>query len=230
MIEQREAEEHLRVIRSLMERATVYRAISAPTALVGGLSALVVSAWLLSRAGDGEIDAALTAGFTMGVFLPAWLCALVVTIGANTLFLWREAERDRRPFLSPGLRLAIRSIAPSIFLAAAITFVVWRDPFNNLDAPYILGLTWTACYGLALLSTMNFAPQSLSVLGWAFVVSAVVWLLLLSSPNLRTLDALRGATGATLPLAWTFGVYHLLYAAFTWPKRQPARRDTPAAG
>ena len=31
------AEEDLRVIRSLMERATVYRAISAPTALVAGL-------------------------------------------------------------------------------------------------------------------------------------------------------------------------------------------------
>ena len=36
MNERLAAEEHLRVIRSLMERATVYRAISAPTALVGG--------------------------------------------------------------------------------------------------------------------------------------------------------------------------------------------------
>ena len=32
-----EAEEHLRVIRSLMEKATIYRAISAPTALLGGV-------------------------------------------------------------------------------------------------------------------------------------------------------------------------------------------------
>jgi hypothetical protein len=223
-----EAEEHLRIIRSLMERATVYRAISAPTALVGGLSALAVSFWLLSRTG-GDIDNAFTAGFTMGVFLPAWLCALVTTIGANILFLWREAQRDQRPFLSPGLRLAIRSIMPSIFVAAAVTFVVWRDPFNNLDAPYVLGLTWTACYGLALLSTMNFAPQSLSVLGWAFVVSAVLWLLVLSSPNLRTIDALRGASGATLPLALTFGIFHLIYAACTWPRRSRSRREMPAA-
>ena len=37
MNERTRAEEHLRVIRSLMERATIYRAISAPTALVGGL-------------------------------------------------------------------------------------------------------------------------------------------------------------------------------------------------
>lgn len=37
------AEEHLRVIRELMERATVYRAVSAPAALFCGLIALSVS-------------------------------------------------------------------------------------------------------------------------------------------------------------------------------------------
>jgi hypothetical protein len=37
MSERSAAEEHLRVIRSLMERTTIDRAISAPTALVGWL-------------------------------------------------------------------------------------------------------------------------------------------------------------------------------------------------
>ena len=37
MDQRAKAEHDLRVIRSLMERATVYRAISAPTALLGGL-------------------------------------------------------------------------------------------------------------------------------------------------------------------------------------------------
>ena len=37
MNEQSRAEEDLRVIRTLMERAATYRAISAPTALVGGI-------------------------------------------------------------------------------------------------------------------------------------------------------------------------------------------------
>ena len=40
MNEPARAEAHLRVIRSLMERATVYRAISTPTALVGCVLAL----------------------------------------------------------------------------------------------------------------------------------------------------------------------------------------------
>ena len=44
-----EAEEHLRIIRSLMEKATIYRAISAPGALVGGGLSVVtamVGLWL----------------------------------------------------------------------------------------------------------------------------------------------------------------------------------------
>jgi len=39
--QQSRAEQDLRAIRTLMERATVYRAISAPTALIGGSLARV---------------------------------------------------------------------------------------------------------------------------------------------------------------------------------------------
>src|SRR2546421_298418 len=44
MDERLNAEENLRVIRQLMERATVYRAISAPTALVAGILSLLAAA------------------------------------------------------------------------------------------------------------------------------------------------------------------------------------------
>ena len=40
MSDQDPASEHLRIIRQLMERATVYRSIAAPVALVGGVVAL----------------------------------------------------------------------------------------------------------------------------------------------------------------------------------------------
>jgi hypothetical protein len=39
--------ENLRIIRSLMEKAHIYRAVSAPAALTGGLLALAASAWPL---------------------------------------------------------------------------------------------------------------------------------------------------------------------------------------
>ena len=43
MSDRESAEENLRVIRSLMERVTTYRAISAPSALVAGLLSTVAA-------------------------------------------------------------------------------------------------------------------------------------------------------------------------------------------
>ena len=209
------AEEHLRVIRSLMERATVYRAISAPTALVGGLSAVAVSAWLVWRSTE--------TGISVHEFAGAWVSALLLTVLANALFIWQEAQRDHRPFLSPGLRLALRSLIPSLFVAGVFSVVLlWRGTDT-----IALALTWIAFYGLALLATMNFAPRSLSILGWSFVLAAVGWLLLISSGT-RWGDASSGDPGVTLAMGITFGLFHLVYAACTWRRRSAVERELPS--
>lgn len=213
------AEEHLRVIRSLMERATVYRAISAPTALVGGLTAVVTSLWLGWNATASADADQYSAGFSPGEFIPVWLLALALTVAANTFFIWREARRDQRPFLSPGLRLALRSIMPSIFVAAVVSLVIWRDPVQRSEDTFVLVLTWIGFYGLALLSTMNFAPRSLSILGWSFVIAATMWLLLLTAADFRYADELHGNIGTVVSMGLTFGIFHLVYAACTWRQR-----------
>jgi hypothetical protein len=221
MDERTRAEEHLHVIRSLMERATVYRAISAPTALVGALSSLAVAAWMLRRIGflGGNAPAV---PLTARDFICAWLVPLVLTAGANTLFIWREARRAGRPFLSPGLRLALRSLMPAMLVAAAITFVAWRMP-SDVDAPVVLALAWIALYGLALLATMNFAPRSLAILGWSFVATAILWLVLLSVPTFHGAKELHGERGANHAMALTFGLYHLIYGIGTWRSRGAAK-------
>ena len=204
------AEEHLRVIRSLMERATIYRAISAPTALVGGIAALLASGYLLWRANSGG----LTTAAWSREFIVSWLAALAVTLAANTLFLWRGAAQGQRPFFSPGLRLAVRAIAPSILVAAVVSS--WVCLQSNFAAPVLLATVWMCLYGLALLATASFAPRSLLILGWCFVVSALSWLfatqLLVGAPSW---DVHRHTTVA---MALTFGVYHLVYAACTWAR------------
>jgi hypothetical protein len=217
MDEHARAEEHLRVIRSLMERVTVYRAISAPTALVGGLSSVAVATWMLWRTGffrSTEQDVPLSARD----FILPWLVPLLLTAAANTFFIWREAQRDARPFLSSGLRLALRSLLPAMLVGAAITFVFWRNP-HDLSAPVVLALSWIGCYGVALLGTMTFAPRSLAILAWSFVMTGVIWLLLLSAPTLPDMPLLTGAYGASLAMGLTFGLYHLLYAIGTWSSR-----------
>lgn len=117
------AEEHLRVIRSLMERGTIYRAISVPTALVGGLSAIAVSGFL-SKGAVFCTQETREALLTTRTFVPPWIFALLVPGAANLWFLRRESSRSQRPFVSPGLRLALRSIVPSVLIAAVITLVI----------------------------------------------------------------------------------------------------------
>src|SRR4051812_46760287 len=109
MNERSRAEEHLRVIRSLMERATIYRAISAPTALAGGLLAIATSVVVcFGTASPAGTNASVNGRF----FAEIWLGILAVVLVINAFFVRREALRDGRPFLSPGLRLAVRAVAP----------------------------------------------------------------------------------------------------------------------
>src|SRR5215204_2410488 len=89
-----EAEEHLRVIRSLMERATIYRAISAPTALVGGLTSVLVGALLHFYFDiDGPAWATASKTFKEAVFFGSWGAVLLATGAANVVFLAQEARR-----------------------------------------------------------------------------------------------------------------------------------------
>src|SRR5450432_1272038 len=104
MTESDYASQQLRIIRSLMERATIYRAISAPTALVGGLLGLGAGSWLARK--PGELGARS--------FIAIWLVILIITLAANTYFIWRKSRRDRGPLITAGLKWAIQSAAPVV--------------------------------------------------------------------------------------------------------------------
>lgn len=194
------AEQDLRVIRSLMERATVYRAISAPAALVAGLLSIFAAGGIYALALHGRMFAAV------------WMVVLVIAAATNGFFIWREARNDSRPFISSGMRLALRAIAPNLLIPAAVT--VWFFTTGYMGAAeQELVVVWIAFYGLALLSTGLFAPRSLVYLGCAFLLSALA------------IPAVRNAVGdlpARLPnfaMGITFGLYHLIYAVCAWPRK-----------
>jgi hypothetical protein len=81
------ASRQLRVIRSLMERATIYRSISAPTALVGGLLSLggFVTAYYAKHHRHHPLSS--------NEFLIVWLAILALTCVANVIFLSRGSAR-----------------------------------------------------------------------------------------------------------------------------------------
>ena len=195
------AQEQLRIIRSLMERATIYRSISAPTALIGGLLSL------------GGFATAYYAKhhhhpLTASQFLNVWLVILALTGLSNLIFLWRGASMRGESFFSPGMKCAITSLAPAFVIAGLLTFLIHR--------PVQLCIIWMVLYGIALLATQHFAPRSLIVLGSTFFLSGCVmagcWKHLFLSPG----QAEPSALVVSGIMAGTFGGFHLAYAAAVW--------------
>jgi len=108
--------ENLRIIRSLMEKAHIYRAVSALAALTGGLLALAASAWPLQHA-------LATQGASLmspGTFLDLWIAILLVASSLNVLLLAIEAKRRGQPFVSEGMRMALRAFAPPMLVGGCV--------------------------------------------------------------------------------------------------------------
>ena len=212
MFTRSEAEENLRTIRSLMERSTIYRAISAPTALAGGLFSIV--AYTLFHY---VFDDLLTPFGQW--FLGIWLVTLVLTLVANTLFIWRGAKLRSEPFISPGMKMALISLLPSMLCAGFLTSVLLYQSLF-IDA-FLLPPIWMICYGLGLLSTSHFAPRSITFLGWVFLFSGFgAFFYLQYCCQYRGEDTFSNlASASNFTMGATFGFYHLIYAACTWPRK-----------
>jgi hypothetical protein len=208
MPESDSAHRQLRVIRALMERATIYRALSAPTALVGGLLSLggFATAYYAKHHRHEPLSP--------NEFLIVWLAVLVLTGLTNALFLWREAERRDQPFFSPGMKCAALSLAPAFGSAGVLTILLHASPIH-------LALAWITLYGLGLLATQHFAPRSLVLLGLTFLVAGcgllATWKHFLLPRGLPSgLHAHPSALVVSGLMAATFGGFHLAYAAVVW--------------
>jgi hypothetical protein len=204
------AEEDLRVIRTLMERATIYRAISAPTALVGGVLSILSAIFIrLSDYPEGPLGRAIRPR----EFAFIWIDVLVLTVIANAFFVWREAKSSGRPFISSGMKLALRAITPNLLIPAAFTCWFFTTGFKGATELELV-VVWVAFYGLALLSTALFAPRSLALLGCAFLLTSIGVPVLLERREILIDDVPNFVMGLT------FGLYHLIYAACTWSRKR----------
>lgn len=189
-----------------MERATIYRAISAPAALCAAVLSFV-AAFYLNAPNRRPRE-----------FAVAWLVVLVLALAANTFFLAREAKREGRPLFSGPMRMAIRAVAPCLIIPAAVTTWFLTTGYLGSQELLLVGV-WIVFYGLALLATSLFAPRSLAVLGWCFLLSA------LALPPISNADQ-ELVSPRELPnllMATTFGGFHLVYALCTWRSRRAAQ-------
>ncbi|MEQ1854332.1 MAG: hypothetical protein ABMA01_22405 [Chthoniobacteraceae bacterium] len=209
-----EAEENLRVIRSLMEKATIYRAISAPTALAGGVASALFGSWLYFH--WRPLPQGIESAQFGALFLSGWLAVLALTGVTNTYLLWSDARRRGDRFISVGMKHALLAMLPAMLCGAGLTgFFLWAN------RPFWLPPVWMLCYALGLLATKGFAPRSIHFLGWAFFASGFAALGALAVIDVW--DVLGDGeahvpTAANLLMVATFGVFHLIYAACTWAR------------
>ncbi len=191
MTTQEEAAEQLRVIRSMMERATIFRVLSGETALIGGAVSMMV-AWFSEK----------RHGWPWAAW---WIGGLALVLCFYAFQSWRMKAVNRQPFWGSSLRLALRGAMPSLISGGFMALLFVRAG-NDVAAACM----WIVHYGLALLAIREFAPKSMVWLGWAFVAFGVCSLATVSDVVHLDHQWMRYLNSSRL-MAIAFGGFHLIY-------------------
>jgi hypothetical protein len=133
--------EHLKVIRGMMEKATIYRALSAPAAIFGGALAMLIGLYFFIQ-DQKEI---YVSGYE---FFWTWVIALVIGDSFNSFLLFRRARKEGVNFLSSGLKHTCYACAPAAIAGGIISYEVVEQEVE------LCALVWILCYGVAILAKM----------------------------------------------------------------------------
>lgn len=211
------AAEHLQVIRTLMERSTLYRRALAPmmllTGAVGTVAALVGGFLQLG----GEPTEAHR-------FVVYWLVVGVLALSSALVLVRRQALKAEEPFWSLPMQRVVRAALPAagsglvlgLMVGAVLTlklqdFEPWRTA-----ALRELPLAWAVLYGCALHAAGFFMPRGIKWFGWILILGgwglfAGVHLPPLEGVGLRGMSLCWWAHGV---MGSFFGGLHLLYGAY----------------
>jgi len=207
-------DERARAVGSLVERSEICRSIFARVALVIGTLSILLAVGIYL---NDETKFTIGRSIRAREFATLWATILIVELLVSLFLLAREAKRSGRPFLSMEFKFAFNQLKPFPIIPAA--FTGWFFTTGFLGAQELnLVVVWIAFYGLMLLSTSLFAPRGVVGLGWAFLLTS------LSVPVIANL--IEGYISIDVPnvlMGGTFGLYHLIYAAFNW------RRESASA-
>jgi hypothetical protein len=196
------AAENLQAIRTLMERAAVYRRALAPIMFLTGTVGLVA-------AGVGAL---------MGIdspqgFVGYWLLVSVVPLTGSFLLVRRQALQAAEPFWSPPARRVGQALLPPLTSGFVISLVLLTHLEGSEPAiAQVVGLVWlplgwVILYGAALHAAGFFMPRGVKLFGWMFIAGGC-GLFALGIPDLPRSTFAYGVMG------FFFGVLHLAYGFY----------------
>jgi drug/metabolite transporter (DMT)-like permease len=193
------AAEHLQTIRTLMERAAMYRRALAPIMLVVGFFGTTAAAvGIFTRRFESNQS-----------FAVLWLATAAVSVVASYLLVRRQAFKEQEDFWSPPTRRVTQALVPG-FLAggmAGALLAIGGDQFAR--ATWLLAVAWVMAYGCALHAAGFFMHRGIKLFGISLVSVACVWLVVAAFvPYCQVPRVAHGIMGVC------FGVAHLLYGAY----------------
>ena len=196
-MDQREASEHLAVIRRIMETAAQYTVLPGWSAIVGGILALAgcaVSYVLvdgLDLAAADKLAPARRAGL-----VAVWVAVAVAAVVVDVILTFRAAARRGLKPWSRLARMAAYAVGPSVVIGCALTvYLVGEGRFGPLPG------IWMMLYGAGVWTAGVLSIRAPRLLGAAFLVTGVV-----------TLFALSGVALALV--AVSFGGYHVAFGIY----------------
>jgi len=205
------AAEDLRTIRTLMERATLYRCALAPIMVsVGclGLGAALLG-WKLELA-------------EVRPFILYWLAMAAVACGVAFGLMRRQALLAGELVWSPPARRVVRAALPALGagLLAGLALALRlpgltgeRAELAPLVGLWCLPLVWVVLYGCALHAAGCFMPRGMRLFGWAFVLTGCA-LFAIGVPELP-----RGLVGHGV-MGFFFGLLHQAYGVYLYLTEQ----------
>jgi hypothetical protein len=198
------ATEHLQAIRTLMERAAIYRRALAPVMLLAGVVGLVaaVGGWYF------QID-------SPRAFVGYWIGVSLIPLAGAVFLVRRQALQHGERFWSPPMRRVTLALLPPV-VAGFSGSVILLIHLRGLDASTadVLGLLWLplgwiVLYGCALHAAGFFMPRGMKLFGWLFVLGGC-GLFALGIPDLPRATYIHGVMGLF------FGALHLAYGVYLY--------------
>ena len=220
------AKENLRVIRTLMERTTVYRRALAPImtyAGVVGLLAASMAQWQRIRGSEK--------------FAIFWLVVGLVSLGGAFLLVRRQAIVDKDLLWSSPTRRVFNSAAPffcvgiflgisEIFWSTAATNPLYQsDPHHPITR---LIAIWLMCHGGAMHAIGFFMKRGIKLFGWIIIMAGMSLYIAHNLPFF--VDQLPGATPdeyGHLLMGVLFGGSHLSYGIYLYFTEERPDVDEP---
>lgn len=189
-----EAAQHLEVIRTLMERSSVYRlALAPPMVLAGNMGTLGALIALRMKIESGP------------KFALFWMGVCLVTVIGSLLLIRRQAVRAGEEVWSTPARRVAFSALPCLVLGGVSGWIVHLSNGTALRGASL----WLGFYGCALHAAGFFTVRGMRLMGWILILIALLGLLIDSGLMPLTLKS-----PGNFMMGLGFGISHLAYGAY----------------